>query len=254
MKKKEEKNSITVYWAPHSIAQDGGTVENWNMLYEDPQTVFQYTTQFDIKDGEEDSMIKCPAFANLTKNMYAWTWPVDSSYTFKAHSNKVHQIEIIPTSKHFIAAHVPRDQTLTLGPSINFSYMLHMFAEEPLEIQLTSPYLQKVEYLKSGYLTSGQFDIGQWFRTLNTEIQMYGNEGEIHFKKGEPVFYVKFLTNKKIVLKRFELTPELDTYSRKCINAKHVLGYRMPLSESYGIFNRSRTREIVLKNIKENLI
>jgi hypothetical protein len=250
---KKDSNSINVYWAPHSIANEGN-VGNWNMLYEDPETVLKSWTKFDIKDGKEDSFIKCPAFQNLAKNTFAFNFPIDSSYSYKAQSYMQHQIEVLPTSKHFIALTVPRDQTMTTGPSIEMSLRLHMFAEEPLEIMLTGPYLHKVEYMKSGFLTSGQFDIGQWFRTLNAEIQLYGQEGEINFKQGEPLLYVKFLTDKKINLKRFMLTEELDSFARKSINAKHIFGYRMPLSESYNIFNKTRTRDIVLKKIKENLI
>lgn len=253
---KKDSNSINVYWAAHSVPEESSPIGNWNMMYQEPVNVFKHWAQFDIKSKtkEGDSFIKCPAFKNLSKNIYAWNWPIDSSYKYKAHSTDVNQIEITPLTESYVACYPPRDQTMTVGPSIEFSYRLHMFAEEPVEVMLTSPYLQQVEYLKYGFLTSGQFDIGQWFRTLNSEIQLYGNEGELHIKKGEPIFYVNFLTDKKINLHRFELTSELDTYSRKCINAKHIFGYKLPLSESYSIFNKSRSRDIILKKIKENLI
>jgi hypothetical protein len=251
---KKDNKSINVYWAPHSIPQEGGVIENWNMMYADPTNVFHYWTKFDIKNGKEDSFIKCPAFQNLSKNLYAFNFPIDSSYKYKAHSTDVNQIEIIPTTKNYISMFAPRDQTMSYGPSVELSFRLHMFAEEPLEVMLTGPYLENVEYMKHAFLTSGQFDIGQWFRTLNAEIQLKGNEGEIHFKKDEPLLYIKFLTDKKINLKRFELTSELDTYSRKCMGAKSIFGMKMTLPESYNIFNRSRTRDIVLKKIKENLI
>lgn len=251
---KKDSKSINVYWAPHSVPTENGPIQNWNMMYEDLQNVFKSWTKFDIKDGKEDSFIKCPAFQNLSKNMYAFKIPIDSSYKYKAHSNDVNQIEIIPTSKNYVSMFVPRDQTMLYGPSVELSLKLHIFAEEPLEVMLTGPYLENVEYMKYGFLTSGQFDIGQWFRTLNAEIQLKGNEGEIHFRKGEPLFYIKFLTDKKINLKRFELTSELDTYSRKCIGAKSIFGMKMTLPESYNVFNKSRTRDIILKKIKENLI
>jgi hypothetical protein len=251
---KKDSKSINVYWAPHSVPSDDGPIQNWNMMYEDLENVFQYWNKFDIKDGKEDSFIKCPAFQNLSKNLYAFNFPIDSSYTYKAHSNNENEIQIIPTTKNYVSLFAPRDQTMSYGPSVEFSLRLHMFAEEPLEVMITGPYLESVEYTKYGFLTSGQFDIGQWFRTLNAEIQLKGNEGEIHFKKGEPLFYIKFLTNKKINLKRFELTSEIDTYSRKCMGAKSIFGMRMTLPESYNIFNKSRTRDIVLKKIKENLI
>lgn len=250
---KKNSKSINVYWAPHSVPQDGGPIENWNLMYEDLTNVFQYWTQFDIKDGE-DSFIKCPAFQNLAKNIYAFNFPIDSSYKYKAHSNNENEIEITGTTKNYVSMFAPRDQTMSYGPNAELALRLHMFAEEPLEVMITGPYLETVEYMKSGFLTSGQFDIGQWFRTINAEIQLKGNEGEIHFKKGEPLLYIKFLTDKKINLKRFELTPELDTYSRKCINSRSIFGNKQTLLEKYDIFNKTRTRDIVLKKIKENLI
>lgn len=254
--KKDSKDPIIVYWAPHSIPEDDGMVGNWNMMYHEPTHVFKYWSTFDIKpeESKNDSFIKCPAFRNLTKNMYSWPWPFDSSYSYQAASTDVGQIEINPLSESFISCYPPRNQSMEVGPSIEFSYRLHMFAEEPVEVMLTSPYLQQVEYMKYGFLTSGQFDIGKWFRTLNVEIQLYGNTGEIHFKKDEPIFYVNFLTDRKIIFKRFELTKEIDTYSKKCIGAKSLFGYRLPLVDSYNIFNKSRTKDILLKKIKENLI
>jgi len=250
---KKDSKSINVYWAPHSVPQDGGPIENWNLMYEDLTNVFHYWTKFDIKDGE-DSFIKCPAFQNLSKNIYAFNFPIDSSYKYKAHSNKENEIEIVGTSKNYVSLFAPRDQTMSYGPNVELALRLHMFAEEPLEVMITGPYLETVEYTKSGFLTSGQFDIGQWFRTINAEIQLKGNEGEIHFKKGEPLLYIKFLTDKKINLKRFELTSELDTYSRKCISSRSIFGNKQTLLEKYDIFNKTRTRDIVLKKIKENLI
>jgi hypothetical protein len=253
---KKEKDPIIVYWAPHSIADDDALPGNWNMMYQDPVNVFKHWTQFDIniKDTTHESFIKCPAFKNLTKNLYAWNWPVDSKYEYNAISTDANQIEVTPLTDSYVSCAPPRNQTMTIGPSLEFSYRLHMFAEEPVEIMLTGPYLQQVEYQKYGFLTSGQFDIGQWFRTLNVEIQLYGNSGELYIKKDEPIFYVNFLTDRKIIFKRFELTQEIDTYSRKCITAKHLFGLKMPLAESYNLFNKSRTRDIILKKIKENLI
>jgi hypothetical protein len=254
--KKDSKDPIIVYWAPHSIPEDEGMVGNWNMMYHEPTSVFKYWTEFDIKtdDRQHDSFIKCPAFKNLTKNMYSWPWPFDSSYEYESGNGSSEQVVVTPLSESYVAAMPPRNQSMTSGPAIEFAYRLHMFAEEPVEMAITGPYLQKAEYQKSGFLTSGQFDIGKWFRTINVEVQLYGNKGEIHFKKDEPIFYLNFLTDRKIIFKRFELTSEIDTYSRKCINAKQMFGYKLPLIESYKIFSKSRTRDILIKKIKENLI
>lgn len=248
-----KKDTVTVYWAPHSTPTEEG-IGNWNMLYEDPQTLFKYWSQFGIKDEPEASMLQCPAFKNIAKNTYVFNSPIDTSYAFEAQSRLGHQIVLTPQTKEYISAFIPRNQTMSVGPNMEISLRLHMFAEEPLEVMLTGPYLHRTEYTKSGVLTSGQFDIGQWFRPINCEIQLFGQSGQIDFKKDEPLFYVKFLTDKKIDLKRFELTAELDTYAKKCIGAKNVYGLKKPLNFYYDKFMKTRTRDIVLKKIKENLI
>lgn len=248
-----KKDKVVVYWAPHSTPNDNG-IGNWNLLYEDPETLFKHWAKNEIREEEEASMIQCPAFGNISRNTYVFNCPIDTSYKFNAPNRNGFQTIVEPTTKEYISAFVPRNQTMSAGPSMELSFRLHMFAEEPLEIMLTGPYMHKTEYTKYGVLTSGQFDIGQWFRPINCEIQLFGQEGEIHFKKDEPLFYVKFLTNKKVELKRFELTEEIDTYARKCIASKNIFGLRNTLEFKYNKFNKTRTRDIVLKKIKENLI
>ena len=85
---------------------------------------------------------------------------------------------------------------------------IRYFADQPLVARFMAPNYPPTTPSPGAILTSGQFDIGKWFRTLNVEIQLYGNKGELHFKKDEPIFYVNFLTDRKVILKRFELTKD----------------------------------------------
>ena len=250
-KKENKSNVINVYWAPHSVSDDSTVTEfvgNWNMLYEDPYNVFKHWSQFDLK-GQHRSFIACPAFKNLSKNIYAWNWPIDCSYVYDSDNGSVEG-----TSINYIGAKWPRTQTMSVGPSIEMSFRLHMLADQPVEIQITGPYLQQAEYQKYGFLTSGQFDTGQWFRTINVEIQTYKNKGELHFKGGEPIFYINFLTDKKINFHRFELTSEIDTYSRRCVENATMFGSGTPLPKLYNIFNKTRTKEILMKKIKQQVL
>jgi hypothetical protein len=251
---KKNKESINIYWAPISTS-DSDFPPNQNLLYQDPTTLLKHWSELSINDKNlSPSFIKCPAFQNISKNTYVFNCPVDSSYSYMAHSNKKEDVSLIPINSNALNAEVLRDKIFNVGPSINLNFRIVMFSEEQVEIMLTGPYLNNVEYTKNGSLTSGQFDIGQWFRPIETEVQLYSNSGEIHFKKDEPLFYVKILTDKKINLSRFELTKELDSYVKSCVSANTVFGFGLKLKDYYNIFNKSRTRDIVLKKIKENLI
>lgn len=251
---KKNKKSINIYWAPVSVS-DSEFPPNRNLLYEDPTTLLKYWSELAINDKNlSPSSIKCPAFQNISKNTYVFNCPIDSSYSYMAHSNKKEDVSLIPINLNALNAEVFRDKIFNIGPSINLNFRIVMFSEEPVEIMVTGPYLHNVEYTKNGSIASGQFDIGQWFRSIETEIQLYSNIGEIHFKKDEPLFYVKILTDKKINLFRFELNKDLDSYLNVCVNANKVFGYGLKLSNFYQIFNKSRTRDIVLKKIKNNII
>jgi hypothetical protein len=251
---KNNKDLINIYWAPISTS-DSDFPPNKNLLYQDPITLLKHWSELSINDKNlSPSFVKCPAFQNISKNTYVFNCPIDSSYSYMAHSNKKEDVSLIPINLNALDAEVLRDKIFNIGPSINLNFRIVMFSEEPVEIMLTGPYLHNVEYTKNGSIASGQFDIGQWFRPIETEIQLYSNSGEIHFKKDEPLFYVKILTDKKINLARFELTKELDSYVKSCVSANTVFGFGLKLNNFYQIFNKSRTRDIVLKKIKANLI
>jgi len=238
------------------MTNDGEYPGNSNIIYNDPISLFKYWSKFDNRDKElSPSFIKCPAFQNISKNTYVFNFPIDSSYVYVAHSNKKEDITILPITENFIEARIVRDKYFDIGPSINLEYKVAFFSDESVEIMLTGPYFNKAEYTKYGSITAGQFDIGQWFRTIETEIQLFSNEGEIHFKKDEPIFYIKVLTDKKVNLQRFELTKDLASYIQLCIASnKRYFGFGRKLKDYYQTFNSSRTRDIVLKKIKENLI
>jgi hypothetical protein len=83
---------------------------------------------------------------------------------------------------------------------------------------------------------------------------MWGNSGELIIKEDEPIFYVEFLTNKKIKLVRFKYTKKLMTYAQHCVDAPPIFGNNLPLVKRYKKFKESRMRDLVLKEIKENII
>ena len=248
----KNNNEINIYWTPHSFPYS--EVGDWNMLYEDPITLMDYWKDHLIKEEDEPSFISCPGFKNLAKNTYVFNNLLDSKYEFETFSRDQNQILVTPTSKSYLASSVVRNQTMDMGPSISFSMRYLFFAEESVKATLTPPYMHETEYMRSGVLTSGEYDIGQWFRPINVEIQMFNNKGNIHIKEEQPLFYIRFLTDKKINLKRFVLTPTLDSYSKKCVDAKSYFGARKPLDYLYEKFTKSRTRDLVLREIKENLL
>ena len=249
----KKKEPIIIYWAPYSHVQS--SLGEWNLLYEEP-----YNKHVDlIKNKSEfsesrNSFFACPAFTGKLKNTYVFKSPMDSSYyyNFSDISNPV--IKPIKPNKPFLNLYSPRKESLSKKPQITFDLNYLFFCEEPLSATFSAPYFDEPKYLRYGAVAPGTFDIGQWFRPYPLEITLWNNIGEFHIEEDEPMFYVEFLTDRPIVIKRFRATPEILSYSDSCSKALQTIKAGIPLLERYKKFKNTRMNDLVIKEIKENIL
>ena len=52
-------------------------------------------------------------------------------------------------------------------------------------------------HMQYGAVTPGQFNIGKWFRPIQTEINLWENINTFSINKDEPLAFINFLTSKK---------------------------------------------------------
>lgn len=243
--KKDEKDSITVYWAPAVAPVDG----SWDLLYPEPTNLYSDLMSDKNPNRGLTSYLLCPAASNKFKRTYVITQPHDSSYfyDFTDEKNPI----IAPTSKMSIGCEIKRAPTVKAGPTVEFYLRYIFFAEESVNARFTPPMFHPAKHTNYGTTVPGDFDIGSWFRPFPLEMQLWGNSGEIKFKEGEPLFYVEFDTDREIVLKRFSFTQELHNYAKHCVT---FYNQEYSLIKRYNQFRRTKMNDLVLKEIKKNCI
>jgi hypothetical protein len=240
---------INVYWAPEST-NEVPSVGEWNLLYPEPKTLFTELQEQRTKNAGQDTYFSCPATNDKFRKTYVFRNALPSEYEFDYTGNN--QI-VNPVSTGYINYSVLRPPTIAAGPLINFSLAYTFFSDQPLEAVFTPPMMHPPLYTRYGTVIPGQFDIGQWYRPYPLEMQMWEQKGK--FKLGEePIFYVEFKTDKKINFYRYKMNATLDSYLKMCGQSKAVWGGGMSLINRYKKFNESRTNELILKEIKNNLI
>jgi hypothetical protein len=243
--KKNNKEPIVVYWGPG--------VMNWNLLYPDPKNLFLNITEQKNKNRGERSFFTCPAFKGKTEKIYSFNFPMNATYEWDF-SNNNQSFKTTNDQNPFISFEIARQPNINNSPQIQFSLYYLFFCEEPLEAAFTAPYFSEPNYTKSASVAPGNMDIGQWFRPYPIEMTFWKEKGSITFKDGEPLFYVEFLTERPVILKRFDTTEKLLTYSETCSKAPVNWSPRLLLSQRYQRFNDARMNKIIIKEIKENLI
>lgn len=243
----KNKKPINVYWSPDTFKEDS---EDWSLMYEKPKTLYLDLLENKINTSVKDTFFSCPAFSSKAKKMLVFKNLVKSEYHYSTENNQ--QI-INPVSDRYIHAEYMRPATVTFGPTIGFSYTNLLFADESLEVSIIPPMFHKPKYMKYGSVVFGEFDIGKWFRQINFEVLMWENSGDFILEE-EPLYYLEFKTKRPIVFHKFILTQNLRKYSLTNQKSSKLFGENLTLLDRYHHFKRSGMREIILTEIKKNLI
>ena len=244
------KDTINIYWSPHPSYNitDG----EWNMLYPNPKTLFSELKEVRVTDREnQNTFFICPATNAKFKRTFVFRSGMAGKYEYDfTDDNKI----IVPLTEEYIGYRVARSPITEVGPLIEFYYSWNFFSEEPLDAVFTPPTFHQPKYFKYASCVPGEFDIGQWYRPYNLEVQAWGKKGKIEIEYNEPLFYAEFRTNKKINFIRYRNTPELAAIAEHNSRSASYWGKGLGLRERYNRFKASSMREIILKEIKKNIV
>jgi hypothetical protein len=232
---------IDIFWATADYDENG---PDWNMLYYEPVSLINELNKKNSK--ETDNFLKCPAVNNYIKNIYVIKNSMTSSYKIKGE-------QVVPTSKQYINSYIAHPPTLNNNSILKYGLSYIFFTpEDNLKMSLTSPYFSNSQHLKYGNLVPGEFDISSWFRNINFEFNLWGADSFEIFEN-EDICYIKFNTDKKIKMHRFQMNNELKRISYSTgtsSNWKPLIS----LQDRYNMFKRSRLKNLVLKEIHSNII
>lgn len=251
MKKDKEEDFITVYWAP-AMSYEVELHREFNMLYPEPENMFSYLTSKRSEHNQSRSVMVCPAFTNKMKKTFFFKNSVECNFLYETSDRGEVYLQDQKAFPETVTA--IRPPGFIFGPTIVVNFPYIFFSDSDLEANFSQPTFHPQGYSKYGSVTPGRFNIGSWFRPYAVEIQMWNNSGELIIKEDEPIFYVEFLTDKKIKLVRFKYTKKLLTYAQHCVDAPQIFGKYIPLPKRYKKFKESRMRDVVLKEIKENIV
>lgn len=206
----------------------------------------------DLKKNENknkiDTIFACKSFLQYTKNMYLMKNPFDLNI-------RIEKNTVLNFGNKKIDPFL-QTRVLQVEGAYNFNYTPSyiFFSEESLEMEILSPFMHKNTFCKNGYIYPGVFNISGWFRPVNAALQFYSNADKtIVSLKGDPIMYIKFLTDEPIKLKRFAVNKELKNIIYATTEYKRYDPNRS-LPYLYDKFKRSGLNKKTLKLIKENLI
>jgi hypothetical protein len=236
-----------VYWAPWDYPK---LYSNIYLSYTDPTNLNEELAAKSNNDNKLDNFFRCPAFVNNIKNTYVFKSPANCDVEFKENYIVNKMPDSVPWEQHILQFKQP---SMYNAYTVKFNAHWIFFSEDELEIDATPPYLHNSQVSNHGYYVPGSFDISSWFRPLEYAFQLKEQHNQFKVRQDDPLLYIRFKTQEPVKLKKFYLTESLFNHSMSCIKLK-IYRRERNLKNLYGIFHKSKLRNMILSEIKENLV
>ena len=236
------------------IAYGDSSGPDWTYMYQKPETLFSLMYKDKVKtESGILTYFSCPAMSEKMKKILVFKNTIPGSVAYDFRDGKK---DLVGLTKEHVSVFIQdfRTPTINTGPTLTFGMSYNIFSDETLSVYFTPPFFQKPGYTQDATILPGEFDIGNWFRPYNFEVQTWSDHGTLTLEENEPIFYAEFKTDKKIKLQRFVMTENIQKLGTANIDSWKLFGLGQSLSQRYNRFRHHGMREKVLTEIKKNLV
>lgn len=248
-----KKTPLIVYWSPYG---DPRLIARSTLIDLRPRSLMadmqkrRVTTEVKIRDYVPHALPgkyqTCAALHTITQNKYTLNAPFSAKVELDENG-------VIDKTKPFSGWFRERVTSMEDAFCIDFDYLQLFFCDEKLDVTLTPAYMHRTSYQNQGYLCAAKFDISSWFRSFPIIYQLWQGERIFTIDEGEPLAYITFETDRKIIFKQFEPNQKILDYVDACQEFKFVKPFQS-MQSLYERFHRTRLRDMISKEIKANLV
>jgi hypothetical protein len=248
------KNETIVYWAPSAFSSDD---ESWSLLYPEPELVRLKLQR--INSGFSNGMFTCPVVKENLKNTFSLKSAVNEKidlpidYLKETCNSSIR--EIVPSkNRQVVSLYKQRPSSLTGYSNLQYNLSYVFVSEESLHMDFLPPYLPPKTPSPNAILASGGWDIGKWFRPTNFDYHVPLDNDLFTVSSEDELAYVRFFTEKKVVLKRFVFTRQLQNLSIEMASASIRYNEKQSILKRYAMAKNSKIMDLVLTEVKTNLV
>lgn len=166
--------------------------------------------------GKDTSYLKCPAFQDYYKNCYLIRCPIDLTIRIKNNQIYTDQYDQAFYDKHIINR--MGENSLYSMLSVVFRYTF--FSNESVMLEHMYPTMHATDSIQNLNVISGTYDISKWIRGNEYGFEVRDPSKPIVLKRGDPLYYVRFVTDKNITITRELHSAELENISHSFVGVK----------------------------------
>ena len=200
------------------------------------------------RDAKELRVLKCPSFQEFMHNVYevASTHNLDIDVFDDCINTKTLGHEFFDN----VSVHSAKEKMY----GFDSQAVMFVAKSDSLEITQESPFMSDTDWSSSVNVIPGKLDAGKYFRPLTCSFDIHKNVSNFKVKEGEPLYYVRFHTNKKIKFVPFLWTDSIDNITKDFrFHGEHFHTWK-PLNFYYDVLQKKKYKNLLLKEIKISLL
>jgi len=236
---------LDIYWAPYWMQTE--VTKDLSHLFPSPKTLYEECLEKQIENPERSNFINCPAVSEKMKHTYVFRTIQETKVSLNGSDVAYEQNLRYPALVEHL--HGP---TMENNEHLNYHHCLLFFSSESVIASMTAPYFELPTSHKYGMIVPGEYDIGQWYRPMNIEFNLWSGVTSLHVNAGDALCYIQFHTDRPVRLHRYHVTEELSTLAMSLVHIS-PLRFLARLTEKYKMFNNAQLRTRVLREIKKNI-
>ena len=248
-----KKDTIKVYWAPFPFSDQE---EQWNMAYRPPVPV---ADNFYSNLKSDPMIVKCPVTRESVRNTFSLNSNIkdevvlDEGVMSSIYSDTSEGEYYLPlNSKISLLRSRPTSYEGMVNITYNLSWLF--LASEPVVMRLGPPVFPVVMPAENSFLAFGKYDAGRWFRAVNLDYHIPIGSKKFLIQENQPLAFMEFETEKNIEFVRFKNTQTIIKLSKEFSDSPRRWGKKMTLEKRYKMAEKSGLINLVMSEIKKNVI
>jgi len=175
-----------------------------------------------LKERGTADYTKCPAVSDYFSNIFVVRCPYDVIINYDADNDRYVTDRL--GQDWYDETFYPRFPILKDGKLVSACITLRInylfVADQDVEIESFDVPLISNSLTRNIKMIPGTMNIHRWIRPVDFTFEIQDLSKPIELKRGEPMFAVRFKTDKKAVLKHIDYSKELQHVAEACLASK----------------------------------
>jgi hypothetical protein len=220
-----------VLWCPALALDNAPEKQTWkNIGYFDPEPVLK---DIILSREKQADYLVCPAYNAYFKNTFIIRSPIDIVVRYEKNQDGTSTIKTDRHDQEFFEDmfNVRQGQNSSY-PMLSLNSFYLFLSNESMILESIPAFFHSTTLLQNTRVIPGTFDIGKWWRPVDFSFEVLDETKPLVFKRGDPLFYVRLISNENIKLTRTEFSPEIKSAMYSCTGLKRFVP-RASLEENY---------------------